>query len=460
MRRTLSIVCLILSGVAAEAGPVSATLQVFENQRFVPSDQDFGDSYGAAIAVEGNTAFITATVGDTNGNNSGSAYIYERPGGVGSWIQTGEISPSDGVTLDYFGASADVDGDLAVFGAPGDGTNGVRSGAAYVFRRQPSGMWTQAAKLLPTGGHSTDSFGASVAISGHQIIVGAPGNIGATSDTGTAYVFNQNASGNWDQTAKLGASNATSDAGFGFSVDLAGDRAVVGAPNHGAGSIHPGGAYVFDKQPDGTWTETSRLAATAPNDLAQFGYSVSIDGGEIAVGAPKTLRGVNYDGAVEIFGLGSLGTWDPLQSIRSDYVATGGGAFGSNVAVTGDYLVVGAESQYVVADSSGAAYVYVKGVGGEWTPSRVLVGSDVDIEGRFGRSVAVDGSNAFVGAYAVKFNSGAAYYYDLAVPEPSSALLAVAGLAAVVCGRWGSHRGWERSDANQRSFQRGTDTCR
>jgi hypothetical protein len=56
-----------------------------------------------------------------------------------------------------------VEGDLVVVGAPGNDDNGSISGSAYVFERN-GGVWGQAAKL--TEGDAGDQLGNAVELSG------------------------------------------------------------------------------------------------------------------------------------------------------------------------------------------------------------------------------------------------------------------------------------------------------
>src|SRR5262249_27987178 len=97
-----------------------------------------------------------------------------------------------------------------------------------------------------------NQFGSSVAISGGTISVGAP----VPFDLGEVYVFVRNGS-SWSQQASLNASNPGAGDGFGFSLAMAGDTIIVGAPSEGSNatgvngdgnndnSLNSGAAYVF-----------------------------------------------------------------------------------------------------------------------------------------------------------------------------------------------------------------------
>ena len=106
-------------------------------------------------------------------------------------------------TADYFGASVAIDGDTAVIGAWGgedrsnpDAAVTADTGVAYVYVRQDSG-WVRQAILAASNAEYNDIFGASVAISGDTIVVGATreDSDGSSPDdnsmeaAGAAYIF-------------------------------------------------------------------------------------------------------------------------------------------------------------------------------------------------------------------------------------------------------------------------------
>ena len=90
---------------------------------------------------------------------------------------------------------------------------------------QPTG---EIQKLLAEGNAGGDYFGYSVDMDGDYAIVGAYQDDITASNTGSAYIYHFNGSG-WDQVGKLTASDAAADDWFGYSVSISGDVAVVGA---------------------------------------------------------------------------------------------------------------------------------------------------------------------------------------------------------------------------------------
>ena len=119
-----------------------------------------------------------------------------------------------------------------------------------VFRNTDE-TWLQEKKLLASDAAYYDSFGQSVAISGYYAIVGAYGDYYAT---GSAYIFEINSDGTWNQnqTQKLTASDADGNDFFGYSVSINGNYVIVGAPFNDDNGGSSGSAYIFERGADGT----------------------------------------------------------------------------------------------------------------------------------------------------------------------------------------------------------------
>ncbi|HET7506577.1 MAG TPA: hypothetical protein VFK02_36405 [Kofleriaceae bacterium] len=182
-----------------------------QQAKLLPADGAAGDQFGVAVAISGDTALVGANLDDIDGaSDAGSAYVFVRSGGA--WSEQAKLVPADGAGGDSFGAAVALVGDTAVIGAPDDGDRGAASGSAYLYARSAA-SWSLAAKLLASDGESVDFFGSAVALSGASALIGAPGDDDLASSSGAAYAF-QLAAG--DSGAAC-ASNA--DCGSGFCTD-------------------------------------------------------------------------------------------------------------------------------------------------------------------------------------------------------------------------------------------------
>lgn len=298
--------------------------------------------FGSSVALFGDTAFIGARNASVNGVRAGSAYVLERINGA--WIEATQLAANDGTDGDYFGVSAALSGDTAVFGADHEDDLGRESGSAYVFERI-DGAWVQVAKLLAEDGAAEDQFGWSVAVSGDAIIVGAPYDEDYGFATGSAHVF-EKVAGAWVQTAKLLAADATSGDRFGQSVAMHGNAALVGAWGNNS-------AYLFEKV-DGIWAQTTTLKPHG-GQPARFGYSVALTGDTAAVTAMNEC-GAPLPSAVYVYEkIG--GVWG--QTAKR--TASSRDGFGAAVALSGDTIVVGALCFVGQWFSSSAAYIFDRG---------------------------------------------------------------------------------------------------
>ena len=224
------------------------------------------------------------------------------------------------------------------------------------------------------------------------------------------------------QQAYLKASNTEGNDYFAHSLAVSGDTVVVGAPIK---DNRAGAAYVFVRA--GTnWTQQAYLKASNAEADDYFGYSVSVSGDTVVVGAygeSSNATGVNgnpsdngtlYSGAAYVFVRNGT-NWAQqayLKASNPDPDDT----FGVRVAVSGDTVVVGA---YLEASSAtgvngnqsdnsaylaGAAYVFVR-TGTNWSQQAYLKASNTGAEDWFGWSVAVSGDTAVVGASSEDSNA-------------------------------------------------------
>ncbi len=244
-------------------------LQLF---KLLPDDGAANDQFGHAVAISGTTAIVAAIYDDDNGGASGSAYLFDTTTG----LQLHKLLPNDGAGGDYFGSSVAISGTTAIVGASSDDDNGYWSGSAYLFDTITG---EQLFKLLPNDGGSFDQFGWSVSISGTTAIVGAPLSESKGRETGSAYLFDTTTG---QQVAKLRPNDGRKNDYFGVSVAINGITAIVGAEGDDDRGHHSGSAYIFNT------TNGQQAAKVVPIDGKEddlFGWSVSISGTTALVGA-------------------------------------------------------------------------------------------------------------------------------------------------------------------------------
>ena len=309
-------------------------------QKLIASDRTAGDEFGWAVDISDSTIIVGAhheghdAFGGAYEYHAGSAYIFDL-NLAGTWVETQKIvgsqraddhfypegrpDPDDENLSDLFGGSVAISGNYIIVGAHNHdyGLGGVgtgflwNQGIAYVFERS-GGVWTEVEKLQATIQKAWDRFGYAVDIDSTLAVVGVwaedESEFGAASlmNSGGAYIFERDLSGNWIQEQKLDASDRTTGDHFGRSVAIDGDYLVIGAEQEdidGDGGLgdtlsNAGAAYIFLKGGGGTWTEIQKIAASDRNDLDLFGDDVAISGSTILAGAWQ--QDLDSDGGVEL----------------------------------------------------------------------------------------------------------------------------------------------------------------
>ena len=433
----------------------------------------------AAPAEDGGASGINGNESDNTQPNAGAVYVFVRDGNGWSQQAYLKASNSQGsgpgdMFGDQFGASVSISGDTIVVGAPTEDSNATgvggdqsnngarRSGAAYVFVRNGTN-WTQQAYLKATNARATHVFGSSVSIDGDLLVVGAPGeNSTATGvnnddgshdvntlglDTGAAYVFIRNKSDQWIQEAYLKASNTGEDDRFGEAVSISGSTVVVGAWREDSAdstnqnddsTADAGAAYVFVRDGLGGWTQQAFLKASNADADDRFGELISIDGDTIVVGAngedsstrlingPEDDNSLPESGAAYVF-VRSGTSWsqqaylkasnaDSIPDPEDDDEDLNGDGFGNSVAVSGDFIVIGAGGEDSSAtgvngdqddnsvENAGAAYLFVRN-GSSWSQQSYLKASNTGPDDFFGSAVAISGDTIVAGAFSESSNA-------------------------------------------------------
>jgi uncharacterized protein (TIGR03437 family) len=280
-----------------------------------------------SVAISGDTLLTGVDIFDAN--RQGAAFVFVRDGM--KWTQQEKLTALDGATGDGFGVSVAIDGETAIVGA----TGAAGGGAAYVFERSDK-SWVQQQKLAGAAG---DGFGASVAISADTVVVGANFADGANSDQGVAYVFARVGT-IWSLQQKLTASDGATGAGFGFSVAISGETAVVGADRADIGvKLNQGAAYIFVRGGK-NWNEQQILTASDGAAFDNFGRSVAISGEKVVVGEDGADIDENRgQGAAYVFARSGT-AWTQRQKLT----VLGGSAddlFGASAAISEDTVVIG-----------------------------------------------------------------------------------------------------------------------
>ena len=427
---------------------LGVTCSQFNEAYMKASQNDDFNAFGDSIALSGNTLAVGSSY--SNRSTSPAVYVFIRAGNA--WrLQQRVVYPGN------LGASVALSGDTLAIGVyressggtgvnPAGGGSARQSGAVYIYTRS-DGSWSRQAHIKASNTGARDRFGRSLALSkmGNTLAVGAAGedsnarsingnqaNDGAPG-SGAVYVFTRSGTA-WSQQAYIKAANSDSGDSFGHSVALSDNTLAVGALGEassetghtGTGNdnsaLVSGAVYIFTRT--GTnWSQKAYLKASNTDASDQFGSSVALSGGTLAVGAvqensnaagldqDETNNGATNSGAVYVFERNSAGFWRQKAYIKASNTGAND-RFGSSAALSGDTLVIGAKDEQSNAKGpggdetnndlpgSGAVYVFTRsaGAGASWEQKAYIKASNTGQNDGFGGSIALSGGTLAIGA--------------------------------------------------------------
>jgi choice-of-anchor B domain-containing protein len=305
-------------------------------------------------------------------------------------------------------------GDGEIFAA--EAANQFRPGMVYVFRKN-GGAWQEAAVLTAPEAAVLDQFGASLALSGDRLFVGA-GNA-------TVHVFTKQGM-TWSHSGTVPSSAVPGETpNFGNAIAATGDWLLVGKQVVGAGRggrrggadappPPPGAVFAFQRGANGQYAYHSTIVSDDTNNAGdEFGASIAAEGPMVLIGATgrSSRAGIVHEYALD------NNVWTSQRSFAAVGVQ-GNEAFGSRLALSGDQVVVAAPGD---AGGYGAAYVFRRvtqggrrggGGGGQnaqpaappasgnftWQEVARLTAPSGLRQDRFGTSLAADDKAVWVGA--------------------------------------------------------------
>jgi len=410
----------------------------FNNAVTLDAYQNSGDNR-LDVAISGNFAVVGDMMNDSIGADDGKVFVlYKHQGGTNQWGVFQSITKDLGL-VSRFGTSVDIDNHLMVVGAMNDDSSGTgNAGGAYVYAYNGS-TWVEEEQLYPTVPVVTGYFGWDVAVHEPLVIVGAY-------NANDAYIFHRryvqtcpSPPYQWGLISRLTESGAVN---FGWSVDIHGGTAVVGA--QGSDTV-----YVYEADQNfsifSPWTLQQSLTGSDTQSGDLFGESVSMFGETLFVGARSNGTNGTGDGAVYRFER-TDDTWTESDVYHDD---TSGGVdnLGSGVSINGSDVVAGAEfGEKAFLDTYCTDPNTVPGEPGKYRPAcpaRVGTNPGAWTEQDFGYDVAIDGSAA-TGYYAAvsqlnqpRNNPYVTVYYNNPSDSPDQGFMMQAKLKGPVASGFG-----------------------
>ena len=381
-----------------------------EVNRFQPSLVGGGDRFGSSVAVDGDLIVVGAPASDVYGQDAGLAFVWEWRDT--EWLLLDSIIPSVINPFDYFGASVAVSGEWIAVGAPLNDGMDSNAGAVHIFQVSEGAVdWKQT--LYDANSNPDNQFGYSVAMDGSILVVGAPYTDNLFGNEGSATVFKLSGS-TWIQDAYLPSPESSEDEYTGFSVDVSesctlGPTVLLGAPGtyYSMGFVH---VYYYDGL---SWQAAGSWESPDFGTDYMFGYSVAIDGDLVAIGEPNSNELYTGAGAAHVFeyisgiGFTERANLEPVLIADDDFM-------GASVSVAGTDVLVGISSGEGGGVDTGRADLWKVDFSGTYVHSKIYEASDLtgtDMGG-LGQSVALSSREAVVGAPNADSSTGAAYTFS------------------------------------------------
>ena len=265
------------------------------------------------------------------------------------------------------------------------------AGATYPITIDP--LFTSFEAKLGIGelecGRPGDFLGHSVDVLGDRAVVGAPGDDSLLgTDAGAAYLFERSGT-TWTLVAKLKAKDGKAGDRLGGVVALGDGYALAGARLADLpGKDDAGAVYSFGIV-TGMWAQTAKTVARIPAAGAWFGESLSVDGTQLLIGAPNGNSG---KGSAYVFARAGS-TWTQ-KAILTATDGIAGDGFGGSVAIRGGTAFVCAPQRDT---TKGGAYVF-SGSGTTWTQNQTLTLTDGVAGDFFGDAASLGADAAIIGA--------------------------------------------------------------
>ncbi len=419
----------VVRRIAPAALPVAAALIAAGDARAQANEQSslicpyISDSnyWSSAFAIDGDLMVVGAPNDSSYYpiGGHGAATVHVRDPVTGAWSYQQKLFASDYASFETFGATVAVDGDRLAVSAPRNVVNNLGdAGSVYLFERDAiTGLFVEVQKLDSNAPIAGEGFGYGLALKGDLLLVGAPG-----AGLGSVQVCRRDAvTGLFAFEAQLVDSNGSSASFFGRTIDFDGTTLLVAAPNGAAGATNYAGTVELFSISGTTWTQGQELRANVPQQSANFGSSLALDGNRIAVGAPTETIGANsLAGRAYVFVKDTVtGLFNLEQSFDSPTLAYNSG-FGTAVELQGGLFVAGAPNEVTGGGHIGSVWTWRLGKkkNGPWHFESELQAGPTIAEENFGGALNIANSDIVVASrWANTSNgrdTGALFFYDAA----------------------------------------------
>ncbi len=380
--------------------------------------------FGTSVAIYENTIVVGAHTSVQGVSIDGAAYVFEKTGDDWSAPSMRELVHPVPDYDDYFGDVVTIHDGVIVIGAPVDNSNGARSGAAYVYTIVGESWLNQpplVTKLTASDGESSDNFGLSVATNGTDILIGAPNSSKNGTLSGSVYLYSKIGL-DWFTTSprEIKLIGAHKNHRFGATVSIGDNQMIVGTTRAQEIPGHFGAAYVYTKNGFEWSVDTATESVLIPieSGYSAFGFAVAISNGTILIGAFMTSLDGEGSGGAYVYEIAEDNSWSITNEIKPTDPLTSHHReenFGRAIAVSDDYLVIGAPGTDSTLAPTGIVYVYARNDASTpgffdddtWEYETSFIDPVPEANLEFGTSVTIDGTTIVVTAETASAPYGA-----------------------------------------------------
>jgi hypothetical protein len=266
-----------------------------------------GSEFGSAVAVDGTTIAVGAWGRDDRAagvTDAGAAYVFDYVSGA--WQVSAELFSPEPVNRGQFGKAVALSGDwlaVSAFDSDADAVPVWLPGALYLYHRQ-NGQWTFSQKLQPAPVSYWGGFGSAIALSGDTLLADGDVLVG-DSLRPTVHAFHYDGN-TWAETQTFRPSDSQADSppvdnvggdlgdGFGYTIALDGNSALLAAWGHNGERPDQGAAY-FYRYSNGLWQQVQELHSPDLMWDAGFGSYVALKGSLAVVTATMGAYGLPFN---------------------------------------------------------------------------------------------------------------------------------------------------------------------
>lgn len=279
------------------------------------------NAFGESIAIDQGVVFIGAPNDDEIEINAGAVYVFDGdPASPAFGTQLNKITASDGVYKDRLGSSISIHNGVLAVMSSGDDDGGNGNGSAYIFDGDLASatFGSELYKLTASDTEDGDTFESALSIDQGVLAISAKNDADPGFVKGSVYLFDVDPQSSTFGTRlrRIYPNSNREGSGFGFSVFMEQGLLAVGAPSYFLSQSQIGAVFFFDANPEspGFGSQKLTLNASDPGEYDLLGVSITIDHGVVAAGSRSDDNGMVDAGSVYIIDIGCP------QDVNRDFV--------------------------------------------------------------------------------------------------------------------------------------------